>query len=638
MFPEIEGGRYAIKRTLGEQICVEADVFADRADLLCAVLKYRHESVPTWTEVPMRNINEDRWSGSFRVTNLGTYFYTVKAWPSAFRSWAHRIQGKAEVAVDLSSELAEFGLLLQQAAASASRPDAECLSHWAELCQSGPGLPSEFNDESIRADIDRLLARYGRCGTAADYNALRVTVDPVLARFGAWYQLFPRSCATQPKAHGTLGDLERLLPRLADMSFDVVYLPPIHPIGRSGRKGRNNSLTAHAGEPGSPWAIGASEGGHKSVHPELGTLDDFRALVARARQLKLEIALDVALQCSPDHPYVTQHPEWFRRRPDGTIQCAESPPYRYEDVFPFDFDCVAWRPLWDELKSIFVFWIEQGVRVFRVDNPHTKPFAFWEWLLAELKRQWPELIFLSEGLTRPNPMIHLARVGFSQSYDYFPWRTAKAELTDYYTSLNHSDLKEFLRPSLWPNTPQLLPPILQHGGRPAFMMRVILAATLGATYGIYGPAYELCEDRATGPNSVAYLNSEQYELKCWNWDTPDNLSTLVTRLNQIRRANPALHGNSRLRFQTLANEHIIAYSKTDEHKTNRILTVVNLDPQHTQSGWTSLDLAELNLPSGGAYTAQDLLTGTKYLWEGNRNYVRLDPQLCPAHVFLLECA
>ena len=555
--PELDAGRFAIKRTLGEKVQVESDIFSDGFDALSAALKFRHISEDAWTEVSMTEISPDRWRGAFLVDKLGTYFYTIE----------------------------------------------------------------------VRGD---------RNASATYPVELRVTVDPVLARFGAWYEVFPRSCANESGRHGTLQDLAQRLPRLAEMGFDVVYLPPIHPIGRTSRKGKNNALTAQGSDPGSPWGIGASEGGHKAVHPELGTLDDFRSILTCAHKLNLDIAVDIALQCSPDHPYVHDHPEWFQWQKDGTIRCAESPPHRYEDIFPFDFYCRDWRALWQELRSIFLFWIEQGVRVFRVDNPHTKPFAFWEWLLSDLKSRWPQLVFLSEGLTRPNPMIQLARIGFTQSYDYFPWRNSKAELTKYYEILTQSELKEFFRPNLWLNTPQLLPLPLQYGGRPAFTTRLVLAATLGASYGIYGPPYELCEAGAAGSNSIDYLNSEQYELRCWNWDAPHSLKDMITRMNQIRRTNPALHSNDRLRFHSVDNEEIIAYTKMNEDKNNAILTVVNLDPYHSQSGWITLDMAVLGIAPEAQYIASDLLTGAKYTWQGARNYVDLNPFTSPAHVLRIE--
>lgn len=558
--PEIDGGRFAIKRTLAEQVSVTAEIFADGHDALSAILKYRHESQPAWKEALMTEFEADRWVASFTVNTLGAYLYTVEAWEN----------------------------------------------------------------------------RDGDRRRAAEYGAiLRVVVDPVLARFGAWYQVFPRSCASEPARHGAFSDLARLLPKLAEMGFDVVV--SAHSSYRAdGSKRQEQHFDSAARRSGQPLAVGSEDGGHKAVHPELGTLDDVRTLLSQARDLGMEIALDIALQCSPDHPYVKERPEWFRRGPDGSIQCGEDPPHRYEDVYPFDFDSEDWRSLWQELKSIFVFWIEQGARVFRVDNPHTKPFPFWEWLISDLKSRWPELIFLAEGLTHPEPMIHLARVGFSLSYDYFPWRNSKAELTEYYSLLTQSELKEFFRPCLWPNTPQHLPAILQHGGRAAFMIRLILAATLGASCGIYGPAYELCEDRAAAPGSVDYLDSEQFELKYWDWDKPGNLRELITLLNQIRRANPALRSNERLRFHGIENDQVLVYSKTDAAKTNSILTVVNLDPHHTQSGWVDLALGTLGIDADKPYTALDLLTGAQYLWQGARNYVLLNPAILPAHILRLE--
>ncbi len=560
--PEIDAGQFPIKRTVGESVIVEADIFARATESIRAAVKYRHQSDDVWTEVDMVALGNDRWQGAFTVDQLGVYSYTLEA--------------RLSVRPPTSSEPVTYG------------------------------------------------------------TSLQVVVDPVLARFGAWYEVFPRSCAFGPGRHGTLRDLAARLPRLAEMGFDVIYIPPIHPIGQTARKGKNNSLTAHSGEPGSPWAIGGEEGGHKSIHPELGTLEDFQFLLGRAHDLKMKVALDIALQCSPDHPYVHAHPEWFLRREDGTIAYAQDPPNRYEDVLPLHFESSQWQSLWLELKSIFEFWIDQGVRVFRVDNPHTKPFSFWHWLILELKGKWPELIFLSEGLTRPRLMTYLAKIGFTQSYDYFPWRNTKAELTEYYTSLAQGDLKEFFRPNLWPNTAQNLPRILQRGGRPAFIMRLVLAATLGTSYGIYGPAFELCQDQAVGPDSVDYLDSEQYELKWWAWDAPGNLSDLIASINRIRKTNPALQSNDRLWFHPVDNEEIIAYSKASEDYSNVILTLANLDPHHTQAGTVDLTLDHLGVNSDDRYTAHDLLSGDRYSWKGSRNFVELDPLQMPAHILRLE--
>jgi starch synthase (maltosyl-transferring) len=420
------------------------------------------------------------------------------------------------------------------------------------------------------------------------------------------------------------------------MGFDVLYLPPIHPVGHTHRKGKNGSPTAGPRDPGSPWAIGSEEGGHKAVHPQLGTLEDFHRFVDKAREHSMEVALDISFQCSPDHPYVREHPSWFRRRPDDTVQYAENPPKKYEDIYPFDFETEDWRELWEELKSIVLFWIAQGIRIFRVDNPHTKPFVFWEWLIDEIKRDHPDVILLSEAFTRPKIMYRLAKLGFSQSYTYFAWRNTKWEFSQYFTELTQTEVREYFRPNLWPNTPDILTEYLQSGGRPAFMTRLVLAATLGASYGIYGPAFELCENRPREPGSEEYLNSEKYEIKQWELDRPDSLKDLIARVNQIRRENPALQSDWSLVFHQVDNEQIICYSKRSEDLENVILVVVNLDPRYMQSGWVELALDELGLDGDESYQVHDLLTGARHRWQGRRNYVELNPHVVPAHVFRLE--
>ena len=436
--------------------------------------------------------------------------------------------------------------------------------------------------------------------------------------------------------HGTFADCEARLPYVAAMDFDVLYLPPIHPIGVTERKGPNNRARATADDVGSPWAIGADAGGHKAVHPPLGTLDDFRRLVARAEELGMEIALDLAFQCSPDHPYVREHPEWFLHRPDGSIQYAENPPKKYQDIYPFNFDSEAWRELWAELKSVVEFWIAQGVRIFRVDNPHTKPFAFWEWLIGEVRRERPDVIFLAEAFTRPGPMYRLAKLGFSQSYSYFAWRNTKSELTDYFTELAAAPLAEFFRPNLWPNTPDILTEYLQFGGRAAFMVRLVLAATLGASYGIYGPAFELMEHAAREAGSEEYLDSEKYELRHWDLERADSLRDFIARVNRIRRDNPALQSNRSLKFHSIDNEALIAYSKTSRDGRQAVLVVANLDPHHAQSGFLDIDLPSIGLAAEQAFQAHDLLSGARYLWNGPRNYVALDPQRSPAHIYRIR--
>lgn len=463
---------------------------------------------------------------------------------------------------------------------------------------------------------------------------LTVVVDRPRARFGAWYEMFPRSAAAVPGRHGTFKDCESQLASIAGMGFDVLYLPPIHPIGHTHRKGKNNSTTAGPEDVGSPWAIGAEEGGHKCVHPDLGTLEDFERLIGKARECGLEIALDLAYQCSPDHPYVRAHPEWFRYRPDGSVQCAENPPKKYEDIYPFNFDTDDWQNLWEELKSVALFWIGKGVRIFRVDNPHTKPFAFWEWLIREIKRQYPDVLFLAEAFTRPKVMKRLAQLGFTQSYTYFAWRNTKWELTEYFTEL--AEMREYFRPNLWPNTPDILTEYLQSGGRPAFMARLVLAATLGASYGIYGPAFELCENVSIAPGKEEYLNAEKYEIRHWDLSRPGNLRDLMARVNRARHENPAFASDANLRFQRLDNDQLIAYSKATDDRSNAVLVIVNLDSQYTQSGWVELSLDELGLDAQTPFQVHDLLTEARYRWQGSRNYVQLDPHVLPAHIFRIR--
>ena len=635
--PEIDGGRFAIKRTIGEQVAISAEVFADGRDVLSVFLKYRRNE-GEWIETPMNESEADCFRGSFTASHLGCYTYTVEAWKNPLRTWWRNIKERTHLETELSQALASGSRQLEEWAVRASVGDAELLRRFSHRMRSTHDVLEMMQDPSLESEFVVLLNRIGpRVGAAQYVPSLRVIVEPVLARFSAWYQLFPRSWAGATGKHGTLKDVVSRLSYIARMGFDVVCLTPIHPIGRTRRKGKNNSLDAQPGDPGSPWAVGSAKGGHKSIHPELGTLRDFQCLLSEARTLGMEVALDIALQSSPDHPYVHEHPNWFRRNTDGSFQSGEDPPNRYEDVYPFDF-ATEDSQLWNELKSIFVYWIEQGVHVFRIDNPHTKPFASWEWLISDVKSCWPEVIFLAEGLTRPKPMVHLARIGFSASYDYFPWRNSKAQIEEHYTFLYHTGMKEYFRPCLWPNTPQHLPATLQHGGRPAFMIRFLLAATLGANYGIYGPAFELCENRAVHDGSVEYMDSEQYEIKEWYWNWPGNLAEFIAKVNQIRRSSVALQSNDGVCFHVVENEWILAFTKVDAMRTEVILTVVNLDPFNTQSGWLDLDLGVLGIDQSKAFLANDMLTGTRYLWQGIRNYVSLDPSPMPAHILRLEQA
>lgn len=630
--PTLAGGQYPVKRIVGERVVVEAEIFADGHDLLSAVLKYRPEWEPAWREIAMESLGNDQWRAAFVATEVGPLRFTIEAWGDRFKSWRNEVSKKLAGGQQLAVEWLVGAELIEAAAQRAAAEDAQWLRRAAEELRAGGPAPQALGEE-----FAQLMARYpDRSQATVLERELPVSVEPVLARFGAWYELFPRSCAREPGRHGTFKDVEAQLPRVAELGFDVLYLPPIHPIGRKLRKGKNNSTTSQPGDPGSPWSIGAAEGGHKAVHPELGTLQDFQNLVRAARLLGIEIALDIAFQCAPDHPYLKDHPEWFRHRPDGTIQYAENPPKKYEDIYPFDFECADWRGLWRELKSIFEFWIEQGVSVFRVDNPHTKPFRFWAWCLAELKREHPGVIFLSEAFTRPSVKYHLAMLGFTQSYNYFPWRNGREELAAYMTELTQPPVSDFFLANLWPNTPDILTHYLQQGGPAAFRVRLVLAATLGPSYGIYGPAFELCVHQPREPGSEEYLDSEKYELKHWDLASPQSLAPLIRHINQLRREHAALQMNYQLRFHRTDNEQLLAYSKTTPDGQDTLLIVVNLDPYHRHYGWLELPLETLGLSAWQTYQMHDLLSEARYLWRGPRNYVELDPQKSPAHILCLR--
>jgi starch synthase (maltosyl-transferring) len=635
--PEIDAGRFAIKRTVGERVEVTADVYVDGHDLLVSVLRFRAESARQWSEVPMAPLGNDRWRASFDITLLEPYRYTVEAWVDTFRTWRRGLQKKVEAGQAEPVDLLVGAELVAEAAGRASKAEARTLAAHADALRE-TARPLELRaaealDVALLALMDRHPDR-SRSGHAP--RELAVTVERERARFGAWYEMFPRSTAIEPGRHGTFRDTEARLGYVAGMGFDVLYLPPIHPIGRTHRKGKNNSPVAQPGDVGSPWAIGAAEGGHKAVHPDLGTLEDFRHLLGAARDRGIEIAMDLAIQCSPDHPWVREHPEWFRRRPDGSVQYAENPPKKYEDIYPIDFETADREALWNELASVVFFWIAQGVRIFRVDNPHTKAFPFWEWLIAKVRAEHPEAIFLAEAFTRPKVMYGLAKLGFSQSYTYFTWRNTKEELADYLRELTATKVREFFRPNLWPNTPDILPEPLQIGGRPMFQMRLILAATLGASYGIYGPAFELLEEKPRAPGSEEYLDSEKYQIRQWDLERDDSLRDLIARVNRIRKENPALHDNLGLRFHEIDNPQLLAYTKATRDLSNIVLVVVNLDPHHTHTGWLKLPLKELGLDGGGAYQVHDLLTDARFFWNGPRNFVQVDPHSIPGHVFRIR--
>jgi starch synthase (maltosyl-transferring) len=630
--PLVDGGRYPIKRVIGEDLIVEADVFKDGHDVVAANLRWRRLGDNGWHDTPMRLVDNDRWRGACTLYENAIYEYTVEAWTDTFRGWQHEFTAKFEAGIsDLTSEALEGAALLEGAARRAENPaDAARLLQFSGNIRTASN--AETNDIAHSAELEVLMATYPDRSTATQYApAPRVVVDRPEARTAAWYEFFPRSAGGRGDRGSTLREC---LPRIEDaraMGFNVIYFPPIHPIGRTNRKGRNNTLRSEPGEPGVPYAIGSEEGGHKAVDPDLGTLEDFDWLQTEVRKRGLEIALDFAINCSPDHPYVREHPEWFYKRPDGSIKYAENPPKKYEDIYPLNFRCQNWQELWKEMKSIILFWAEHGVRIFRVDNPHTKPLPFWEYLISGVRQIYPDVIFLSEAFTRPKMMKALAKAGFNQSYTYFTWRNSKAELVEYFTELTQTEMPQYFRGNLWPNTPDILPFILQNGGRPAFMIRSLLAATLSSSYGIYS-GFELCEDAAL-PGREEYLDSEKYQWKERDWNAPGNIKEWITRLNQIRKENRALHFYDNLRFYRADNEAILFYGKMTPARDSIILVVANLDPFRRQHSFIDVPVDEFGAIESDSYQVHDLLTDARYVWHGQRNYVELDPEIQPAHVF-----
>ncbi len=630
--PEIDDGHFPIKRVVKEEVRVCADIFDDGHDQVSALLLFRRVGEQNWQEVPMRFLVNDRWEAAFFIEEMVNYEYTIQGWVDHFKTWRQDLGKKLEAGQDVRIDLLIGLELLEKAIARVGRRDdskklGECLEKIKREKQ--PGKAAEFVLEQELVDIIR---KYPDKNLMTIYDKyLQVAVDRPKALFSAWYEMFPRSMSPDSKRSGTFKDCEKYLPELSKMGFDVLYFPPIHPIGKSKRRGKDNVAAALPGDPGSPWAIGSEKGGHKSIDANLGTLDDFQALIKKAQVHGIEMATDLAFHCSPDHPYIKEHPEWFRRRPNGTIQYAENPPKKYEDVVPFDFECERWKELWEELKSIVVFWIEKGIFIFRVDNPHTKPFPFWEWLIKEVKRDYPDVIFLSEAFTRPKVMYRLAKIGFTQSYTYFTWRNTKRELTEYLTELTKTEVRDFFRPNFWTNTPDILPEFLQYGGRPAFVSRLILAATLSSNYGVFGPVFERCIAEAL-PGKEEYKGSEKFEIKHWDWDQAGTLKALMGRINKIRKENPALQTTWNLKFHEVDNDYILFYSKTTPDLSNIILGVVNLDPHHSQSGWVRVPVEELGIDPDRSYLVHDLISNDHYIWQGERNYVELNPAVMPAHI------
>jgi starch synthase (maltosyl-transferring) len=627
--PAVDGGRFAVKREVGARVEVSADIFKEGHDVLAAFVLYRHETESGWREAPMRFVDNDRWAGTVGLDRIGRWFFTIEAFNHAFQSWLADLVKRLDAKQEVTSELQEGAALVAAAAERASGAEARRLSEHAT--QLTRGHAAAARDPDLAALMAKHVDRSTATRAPIEYP---VQVERERARFAAWYEFFPRS-GTTPTRSATLKEAQAQLERAAAMGFDVVYLPPIHPIGRAHRKGRNNALTSAPGDVGSPWAIGGAEGGHDALHPELGTLQDFDDFVAHAEQLGLDVALDFAIQCSPDHPYVREHPEWFFHRPDGSIKYAENPPKKYQDVYPVNFYVDDPGPLWAEMKRLIDFWISHGVKAFRVDNPHTKPVVFWEWLIREVQREHPEIVFLSEAFTRPKMMKVLAKAGFTQSYTYFTWRNEKQELAEYLAEITSPPVAEYFRGNLWPNTPDILHATLVRGGRPAFKLRLVLAATLSSLYGIYS-GYELCENVPVAPTSEEYLNSEKYEIRVRDWEAPGNLVDFITRVNTIRRKNAALQQYRNLRFYHADSPDILWYGKATAERDNVIFVAANLDPTVEHDSMVEVPIAELGIAPSETYKMHELISDRVYEWQGARNFVKLYPGVDPAQIFRLE--
>jgi len=631
--PQIDGGRYPVKCLVGETLTVQADIFRDGHDRIAAVLLYRREAAAGWLEAPLRLFDNDRWTGSFPLRENGSYRYTIEAWTDAFATWREDTEKKRGAEQPLALELEEGRALVAAAALRATGTDAALFAR--VLAEFAAAAGSTRADVLLSTSVGLIMARWPDRREVRRYGQeLVVTVDRTLAGFAAWYEMVPRSQGRIPGRSGTFDDCIARLPELRAMGFDVVYLTPIHPIGRINRKGPDNSLTLQPGDPGSLYAIGSDEGGHDTVHPELGGLAGFRKFVSAARERGLEIALDFAVQCAPDHPWVKQHPEWFSFRPDGSLKYAENPPKKYQDIVNLDFYNPDRAGLWQALRDIVLYWIAHGVTIFRVDNPHTKPVPFWEWLIRTVQTCHPEAIFLAEAFTRPKMMRALAKAGFTQSYSYFTWRNTKAELTSYLTELSQGPMREYYRPNFFINTPDILPAFLQRGGRPAFLIRLVLAATLSPVYGIYN-GFELGEAEAI-PGTEEYLHSEKYEYKVWDWDRPGHLREEIGKLNWLRRANPAFTQLTNLRFLPSSSAHVLCYSKMMPEGRNVVLVAVNLDPAAPHETEVELPREAWGGRAGAPLVVTDLLTGAEHRWTGEHQRFVLNPALAPAAIFRIE--
>jgi starch synthase (maltosyl-transferring) len=633
--PQIDGGKYPIKRTVGEKVTVSADVITDGHDDVKAVVLYKKITDSEWSEAPMKVIGVDKWGGSFRITEQVLYLYTVKGWVDHFSTWQKGVKKKFDDGQNVTVELEIGARLIEKAAIKATPADSERMLRYAHSLRNHPQM-EEAVSAAVSPEISLLYEIYADKPNATVYEQrLHINVEFKKAMFSTWYEFFPRSTSEVPYQHGTFKDCKRIMPHVAEMGFDVVYFPPIHPIGKLHRKGKNNTLNAKAGEPGSCWAIGATDGGHKAVLRELGTIEDFEDLVNFSKELGIDIALDIAYQCAPDHPYVKEHPQWFKWRPDGTVQYAENPPKKYQDVLPINFETEDWENLWHELKSVFEFWIEKGVTIFRVDNPHTKSFKFWEWCIAELNAKYDNIIFLSEAFTRRKIMQHLAKIGFTQSYTYFSWRNSKAEMQQYLTELTTTEEREYFRPNFWPNTPDILPKTLQFDGDNMFVIRFALAATLSASYGFYGPAFELMWTHGLD-NKEEYYDSEKFEIKVWDWFADTKFKRIIRRVNQIRKENTALQNTFNIQFIETENDKVLGFVKVSDDGKNKILVLINMDSRNTQKTFFKVPLATLEVNAGDRFKITDLMNGFEFWWQDEWHVLDLDPFDIPFRILAIN--
>jgi starch synthase (maltosyl-transferring) len=630
--PCIDNGKYATKRVEEDLVHVTADIFADGHDELMAVLSYKHSKERKWTELPLKHLQNDCWEGSFLVPKTGMYQFVIEAWVDAGKTWLHELNRKVNGGNHVQVELMSGALILERLAKKIKSKAKDPVHHWINMLNDKSSY-QEAIDLAFSPEVKNFLnVNALRENSTKLEKALSIFVEHKKSEFSTWYEFFPRSAGDYDGLHGNFKDCIKRIPFVSNLGFDVLYFPPIHPIGNAFRKGKNNNANSLPGEPGSPWAIGSALGGHKDIHPELGTFDDFTNLVEVANSCGIDIAMDIAYQCAPDHPYVKSHPQWFKWRPDGTVQYAENPPKKYQDVLPLNFECDDWKALWEELKSVVTFWADKGIKIFRVDNPHTKSFAFWEWMIAEVKKEFPEAIFLAEAFTRPKIMARLAKVGFTQSYTYFTWRTGKQEIMDYINELNQSNSRNYFRPNFWPNTPDILPYDLQNTAFEANAIRLVLAATLSGSYGIYGPVFDLLETEPM-PKKEEYLNSEKYEFKKWDWQTMTPMRKLIQKINTLRNTNKALQQTFNTQFCETDNNYLISYLKIDTTKNNIILCVVNLDANFPQAGFVKFPYDKLHIAEGTPIAVHDLLSENKYTWNKAWNYVMLDPKEACAHIF-----